>query len=447
MMLQRSFGIHSRRTDFDSHSSLVVASNQGEVSVVDAETATISWRRRTGRILGTLTQDGEHCYLALGAPLNLYTRQQRATTQDERDRIEVQLNAPARLEARSMVDGSIHWAIEDWSLTRALHVELDEGVLLAAAMSHTPGSETIYALDTRTAAIRWTTLGSPAMGYLDRLVAARGGRVYVHGATDPQRMQVRDVQSGRELWSAAWSFPWTFSSPRGALLAQPEPGYAQAGALTLLRAEDGAVVDRIPLWGWIQALTDAGMAYATFVDGPRPWLAAIDTTAAGGRELWRAEGIRADRLVVDSDRVYFARIVKPELVAEVGALDARTGAQLWSWRTPGTTEALLRLWGWRTPMVLADAAIRSWQTVAEAVGQPSPHQRRAALRQEMLRGQWRRPYALHSANNALWLRVHGARVFLGTRIGLFALDGRSGDMLWHALPTTDLSFVDPALPA
>jgi hypothetical protein len=37
-------------------------------------------------------------------------------------------------------------------------------------------------------------------------------------------------------------------------------------------------------------------------------------------------------------------------------------------------------------------------------------------------------------------------MFVGTRLGLFAFEVSNGRLRWHALPTTDLTFIDPALP-
>jgi hypothetical protein len=37
-------------------------------------------------------------------------------------------------------------------------------------------------------------------------------------------------------------------------------------------------------------------------------------------------------------------------------------------------------------------------------------------------------------------------VFVGTRLGLFALETSDGRLRWHALPTTDLSFIDLGMP-
>ena len=67
------------------------------------------------------------------------------------------------------------------------------------------------------------------------------------------------------------------------------------------------------------------------------------------------------------------------------------------------------------------------------------------LRREVRDGPWRQPHALHAANNALWLAARDGIVFVGTRLGLFALEASSGRLRWHALPAIDLSFIDPAL--
>jgi outer membrane protein assembly factor BamB len=52
---------------------------------------------------------------------------------------------------------------------------------------------------------------------------------------------------------------------------------------------------------------------------------------------------------------------------------------------------------------------------------------------------------LHDGINANNLAARWGIVFLGTWLGLFALDAATGRLLWHALPTVDLSFMDPAL--
>ena len=64
---------------------------------------------------------------------------------------------------------------------------------------------------------------------------------------------------------------------------------------------------------------------------------------------------------------------------------------------------------------------------------------------ELSHGQWRHPWQLHDGINANNLAAQWGIVFLGTWLGLFALDAATGQLLWHTLPTIDLSYVDPAL--
>jgi hypothetical protein len=47
-------------------------------------------------------------------------------------------------------------------------------------------------------------------------------------------------------------------------------------------------------------------------------------------------------------------------------------------------------------------------------------------------GQWRQPHALHGANNALWLEACDGPVFVGTWLGLFALEASDERLRWHA---------------
>jgi outer membrane protein assembly factor BamB len=408
--------------------TIIAGSWQGDAAVVSEATGRVIWRQRTGRELGTLSQDGERWYLALGPLLSLRAAQRRAATQQARQRIAAERSRPTRLEARSLADGALAWSAAHWGQESSLHVELESDTLVAASLDCLPGAEMIYGLDARTGSVRWSVAGSECCGYLDRLAAARGGRVYVHKAGTPHRMHVLDTRTGRDLWSDEWSYPWDFSE-HGTLVAKPRPGYVRQGELTLLRAEDGMEIRRAPISGWLSVLTDDGVAYTHAID-QQPAVEAIDVLRDGAL-LWRVDGLRADRLVLDGDQLCFLRLVQPEQVAEVGALNARTGARLWTWRTPGDTAALLCLWGMRTPAMLADSARRSWQTLASVLAQPDPIQRRGLIRREISRGQWRHPYALHSANNAAWLAARRGLVLVGTRLGLFALDASTGRPRWR----------------
>ena len=85
--------------------------------------------------------------------------------------------------------------------------------------------------------------------------------------------------------------------------------------------------------------------------------------------------------------------------------------------------------------MLAHSVKKSSVVFASRLANPEPRVRRLrALRSEF------------KAGSGLWLEARDGLVFVGTRLGLFALVGSSGHLRWHALPDVDLSFVEPALP-
>lgn len=440
--------------------ALVVGSWQGDVGVVRAETGAVQWRRQTGRELGTLAQDGTRFYVPLGLPLSLHEDRHRATTPAKRERVDRRVEEaeaqPSSLECRRLVDGRLLWVKADWSFKGRLHVEVDGDTVLVASNRPTqpPDVEQIQALDQKTGVLRWSVLGNETpVGHV-RLLAAGGGRTFLLNGTAPLPIQVVESQTGRALWSAARAPVSLLSQPHSALVANRQQRRDQEAEVVVLHAEDGTEANRIPIGEQrLHLFTDTGIAYVSSHDYAHPWVAALDATGAGG-ERWRTEGIRADTLAVDSGRVYYAclhddphRPRHRDKIAEVGALESETGRPLWSWRSPGDTAALLRLWGLRTPAMLVDATKKSWRTVDSLLTNPGPKVSRwRALRSEFKVGQWRRPYALHGANNALWLEARDGLVFVGTRLGLFALSGDDGHLRWHAVPDIDVSFVAPALP-
>src|SRR5262249_51093173 len=144
------------------------------------------------------------------------------------------------------------------------------------------------------------------------------------------------------------------------------------------------------------------------------------------------------------DAVYHAQVDAATGIGMVGALEAQSGRALWQWRTPRDTAKLLALWGRRAPRLLAVGVARSAITLTAALARDVRGQE---LLGEVRSGQWRHPEALHTAVNAMWLVADGEMLFLGTRLGVFALGAQSGGLRWHALPTMDLSFCEPALPS
>ncbi len=425
--------------------ALVVGSWEGEVAVVRAETGVVTWRRRTGRELGTLAQDGRRFYIPLGAPFSLHKERLRAATAAKRERVD-RRNAdaeaqPGRLECRRIVDGALLWTTSDWSLKGPLDVDADSDMVLVAAHdpARRPDVKQIAALDPQTGAVRWSVLGSQAPVRPVRLIALSGDRAFIGSGTLPLPPRVLESQTGRELRRTVGPVS-LLSRPNRMLVARVQPRHDQETEVTVLRAEDGSELYRMPAGERrMHILTDVGIVYVSSQEYLHPWVASVDVTRGGG-EQWRADGIRADTLTLDSGRVYYACLhANPHMphhgdkITEVGALDAETGAPLWSWRSPSDTAALLRLWGWRTPAMLAHSVKKSSVVFASRLANPEPHVSRL-------------PYTLHSASSGLWLEARDGLVFVGTRLGLFALVGSSGHLRWHALPDVDLSFVEPALP-
>jgi outer membrane protein assembly factor BamB len=266
-------------------------------------------------------------------------------------------------------------------------------------------------------------------------------------------LQVFETRTGRELWKTERGSLSRLSLPHGKLVAQQQPAGGLPGSLlTVLRAEDGSQLSQFSLDGRLHLFTDDGVAYAApkLPSPAQAWVAAVATTG-GGRELWRADGVHAHTLALDGGQLYYAGVrqdprvrATPAGLAEVGALDVHTGTKLWTWRSPHTTAELLQVWGTRTPAMLLDSAKKSWTTITDAL--TDSRQRKSRLLRELHGGHWRHPYTLHASMNALWLEARDGLVFVGTWLGLLALDGKDGTLRWLGVPDLDLSFITPALP-
>jgi hypothetical protein len=77
---------------------------------------------------------------------------------------------------------------------------------------------------------------------------------------------------------------------------------------------------------------------------------------------------------------------------------------------------------------------------ASARRERNPWQIVSMVQREITVGLWQRPHVVEVARLTSGLGV----VYLGTRLGLFALDAQQGRLVWYALPNTDLSNFDPA---
>lgn len=453
---------------------LMVGSWAGEAAVVEARTGRVCWLRRTGRELGTLAMNNGVAYLAMDITYAGMKRLSSARDLDpeRRQRLIAQVNIPSHLEARRASDGALLWTYTHPKITGRLHVEAGRGMVVVSNPRHFEADDPpIQVFDGMTGDLLWQVEGRNAQWSTDRLVAVREGHVYARlGEHSDETATALDLHTGEPLWRHTWHNPWIFS-PNGALIGE-RPSMSN---MLLIDARDGAELADIPLRGMLHLLTDDGIAYVSTRDGPNDtWLAALD--ARTGNQIWRVVGLGADSIALDGQILCYARTLPEQHTVEVGALDAATGARLWQWRSPGSLGELLRLWGpRRMPAMLWDSTEKSVATVREIVWQPwfrlrrprwpvrIPQRRQTPgmvlrgiqrgiagnvgwpLWHEFSQGHWRHPWQVNDATNANWLAARWGIVFLGTWLGLFALDAATGRLLWHALPTIDLSFVDPAL--
>lgn len=430
-----------------SSTTLLVGSDDGDVALLRTDTGVPIWRASTSRDVGTLAHGGAQCYVALGGPLRLirsglYRRESPAARERRLARLETE---PARLEAHSAHSGRLLWSREDWELIGRLDVGAEVGgEVVVVGSTSIYGDHALYGLDARTGATRWSYATTSQARINGKRFVLRGGRVYCYGSGEAGGLLVLDADAGQPIWSRA-GLVAPVISPRGRVVADPLAGQAEKPLVHTFDVATGAVRQERTVDGYVRAVTDAGVAYLSLKGYEHPGLAAARLD--DGRELWRAYDILTYQLTTAGATVYCAHIVTPEGIGEVEALEASSGHRRWRWRTPGDLPALLRLWGARTPQIAVTLGAQVGKALAQALTQPSPREVGIDLWREYKWGQWRRPYALHSATNAMWLAADAEAAYLGTRLGVFALGADDGRLLWHALPTTDVSSVAPALPA
>lgn len=441
--------IPASNTSDISTSALLVGSLEGEVALVRAHTGAIVWHAATGREAGTLAQDGRQAYVALGSRLHLLRRPAHGETRVQELERHARIQAePARLEARAVDTGAVRWRREDWGLVGRLDVGATAGMVLVASTS-VYGDRALYALDAATDATQWSAPRVSQMQVNDRRFVTHAGHVYLYGEVQGNGLRVLDARHGDELWRWDGEPDLLLSSPRGHLLLMRSWRGDGIVRMSTLDPATGRVIAERAVQGAVRAVSDDGVAYV--VPGGNyddPGLAAI--RLADGAELWRvvSDDLYTYQIAVTEAVVYCGRLRSPaaSAIGEITALDVRTGRALWRWHTPQDIGELLALWGRRTPQLLAVGAARAAITLAAAVASDVRERRIATLYHEWRWGQWRHPEALHGAVNAMWLAAWGDLVFLGTRLGIFAVDAETGRLRWHALPTSDLSFYLPALP-
>lgn len=295
----------------------------------------------------------------------------------------------AHVTALRVRDGAVLWEVAPKGLAGNVTLCLAGDRLLAASGM---GNGTVFALDVRTGSVRWKDKESNGLMY--RLIAAHGDTVFVHGKAPGFR--ALDAHSGKERWryehggepmrlvvSESYTFAYTYLS--------------HGPAIVILRATDGKLEDIRYLQRGrdkLLALSDQGIAYIIRGTG-------MDAVRIGdGIELWHAsdilpksddtmhDGIAGMSAAFTGQTLAYSNIQLAPPSLTVGAVEIQTGRKLWEWRNDER---------------------------------------------------------LATASNAVSLAVGAGSVFAATRQGLFAFRERDGELLWHAFPRTDFSFITPAL--
>lgn len=422
------------------HPTLITGSVHGTVNALDAATGTVLWQWAPGPQLGTLAHDGEMVYFATTSPVGGLQRLDEPpprTLEERRNRKIVATGSPVTLTALRARDGTEVWQREGWRFGRQANVALADDLLIAEGPNEDIGQAYITAFDTRTGETRWRFDTGDPWGITVRLIAARGGRIFVRaGSSGADRLHVLDAQTGAEVWSREKVSLSVLLSASGKLVMVNAPSAAGNFKHDQLNAEDGALLATSPHLGMVEALSDEGIAYVTSGMDPLGHVSAV--RISDGEELWRTTGVAAGHLLLADDTLYDSWLTQHERLAEVGALDAASGKHLWRWRSPSHLLPLLRLWGRNTPLVVTHALHEGRRSIARARQQ---HDRHIFVR-EVLRGQWRRPGALlhHFRMTTGW-----GMVYIATSLGVFALRSRDGRLLWHALPTYDLGWTTPVV--
>lgn len=323
--------------------------------------------------------------------------------------------------------------MSDWNAVGRLIVGANSDVVVAALTGGGYGDHDVHAFDRHSGRALWTYPFQTHLGYDGRRFFVQDGRVYVYRPGIHAGGLILDALTGEALAGPdAIERRWLFS-PTGHFALEPH-WPAEKPTVHVLDPKTGLVQAEWPLPGEIRAVTDSGIAYCAAGPSQHPSISAL--RLADGVLLWRTdEGM--SRWCVPSDTAVFCVVA-----GGVQAHDAGTGEVLWRWQSPGTVRSLLALWGVRTPWMLAYSTSCISSTVAAAFAQRAPREIGLTLRRELAQGQWRHPRRFMGGG---WLVAGREIVFYGTSLGVFALRARDGRLLWHVLPTTNVSSVPPAL--
>ncbi len=425
--------------------SLVVVSRYGTIWKLDARTGKTLWQHVSNERVGSLIHTGDTIYFAsyvlrptrkeIDPPPNISLKAMPSHLYISAE--------PAYITTLRASDGKVLWKRKGWRMHAGPYVALDGDLLITNSLDPEIGERVISGIDMHTGETRLIYHAAKVLEPSQELVAVRAGRVYLRSGSSgryfDQQLHVLDAQTGKEVWRRERVDTQLTFSPSGKLLSVANGTQTDMKRRRLiLNAADGSVVAETPDNDPLLALTDDGVTYVVRNPQSNYKRQIVALRADGSTELWCVTSLDFGITQATDTALYYGYLTQPRELAEVGAHDPLTGKRLWRWRSPGNIITLLLLWGRRIPDMIAFALSEARRSLVYS----REHHDRGVFMREVIRGQWRRPWALIGH---IQLTVGKERVYVGTNLGIFALNARTGRRLWHELPTRDLSVVAPAL--
>lgn len=448
-----------------TRSTVLIVSAHGTLWMLDAANGSILWRYVTGGRVGRVVYAEDTVYVPVVAHQVVLASQERLRAMGllppEREmrpvpRVGASQSWLLALDAES---GTVRWEQSGWSSAPHGDVFLDDGVLITDVLGADIGERVVSGHDASTGASRWTPdLGRPG-GLTQRLLTARNGYVFVYtdnGERGPGRshtVDLLDAHTGRVLRQRAAGNYLTALSPDGRYEVSPADHPPESRQpVPLMRLSDGTTAGTIPPGTGMLGI-DGSVAYVTasyLTPYQSPGLSTWHIT--NGAEIWhtaiepyrpdltqgRTMDLLSGRLAVAEQTLYLGRVDR-HLHAEAIALDKPTGRILWRWHSPGNYLTLLPIWGRETPRIVLRAVRQFLRLFGESVSRCSPW----PVWQEIRYGAWRHPGALLTTTG-MTLSADDQHVYVGTPLGIFALDARTGKRAWHLLPTVTIARVYPS---
>lgn len=474
--------------------TVLVGLMNGGVALLRADTGATIWREWVGGEITGLAHGGDTVYLAVssgrqpdirllrepaplpptpitydasGAPIYERDPTGRRDYHIRQERVDIGFDL-ARIEARQAANGALLWSFTSATLPDQASIALNgETLAVWSPLNILSNEDALFGLDARTGAPRWQKVYTPhdepaqrSMGEIDAHRALRGmisarlrnvlltrnGRFYVEvmssslsaGTPDflsvSHQIEALDAASGALLWSHAIDAQAqsVLLSWGGALVIDMGVASANGRVLTARDASSGALVGALTYKGDLCGVTDDGVVYVLEGGdtGDRPRALRIDGASTGSADQ---EVMSSQSGVIFVPRASQRDRDGHDARLEVQALDLVTGETRWTWRSPENLAALLRLWGLRAPGAFAASILRQLRKEGFAFLQQA--------RREFAVGQWRHPATIAHMR----IDEAGDTVYLGGRLGVFALRASDGSLRWAGLPNVEVNTRLPLL--